>query len=74
MQTIIIVLNPGKLTNPDLDLRYLIPQTASARSQKAPYVITVTIILTAKALIAAGNMARDRERRPELFRHRQAVP
>ncbi len=25
MQTIIIVLNPGKLDNPDLDLRYRIP-------------------------------------------------
>lgn len=25
MQTIVILLNPGKLTNPDLDLRYLIP-------------------------------------------------
>ena len=25
MQTIIIVLNPGKLENPDLDLRYLVP-------------------------------------------------
>lgn len=25
MQTIIIVLNPSKLENPDLDLRYLIP-------------------------------------------------
>lgn len=73
MQTIIIVLNPGKLTNPDLDLRYLIPD-ASARSQKAPYVITVTIILTARRRTAAGNMARDRERRPELACHRQAVP
>lgn len=26
MQTIIIVLNPAKLQNPDLDLRYLIPE------------------------------------------------
>ena len=25
MQTIVIVLNPGKLENPDLDLRYQIP-------------------------------------------------
>lgn len=25
MQTIIVLLNPGKLTNPDLDLRYCIP-------------------------------------------------
>lgn len=25
MQTIIIVLNPGKLENPDIDLRYCIP-------------------------------------------------
>ena len=25
MQTIIILLNPGKLENPDLDLRYLVP-------------------------------------------------
>ena len=29
MQTIIIVLNPGKLTNPDLYLRYLIPDRIS---------------------------------------------
>ena len=26
MQTIVIVLNPGKLENPDLDLRYQIPE------------------------------------------------
>ena len=26
MQTIVIVLNPGKLKNPDLDLRYRIPE------------------------------------------------
>lgn len=26
MQTIVIVLNPGKLTNPDADLRYRIPE------------------------------------------------
>lgn len=26
MQTIIIRLNPGKLVNPDLDLRYLLPE------------------------------------------------
>ena len=25
MQTIVILLDPGKLINPDLDLRYLIP-------------------------------------------------
>ena len=25
MQTIIMLLNPGKLQNPDLDLRYLVP-------------------------------------------------
>lgn len=26
MQTIIVLLNPGKLKNPDLDLRYCIPE------------------------------------------------
>ena len=25
MQTIIVLLNPGQLQNPDLDLRYLVP-------------------------------------------------
>ena len=25
MQTIILLLNPGRLTNPDMDLRYLLP-------------------------------------------------
>lgn len=35
MQTIIIVLNPGKLTNPDLDLRYLIPDRISEITEGA---------------------------------------
>ncbi len=35
MQTIIIVLNPGKLTNPDLDLRYLIPDRVSEITEGA---------------------------------------
>ena len=26
MQTIIVLLNPGQLQNPDLDLRYLVPE------------------------------------------------
>lgn len=31
MQTIIIVLNPTKLENPDLDLRYFIPDRIEER-------------------------------------------
>ena len=35
MQTIIIVFNPGKRTNPDLDLRYLIPDRVSEITEGA---------------------------------------
>lgn len=35
MQTIIIVLNPAKLTNPDLDLRYDIPERIETVSNGA---------------------------------------
>ncbi len=26
MQTVIVLLNPGKLKNPDMDLRYYVPE------------------------------------------------
>ncbi len=35
METIIIVLNPGKMENPDLDLRYTIPDRIEEVTEKA---------------------------------------
>ncbi len=35
MQTIVIALNPGKLENPDLDLRYAIPDRIEEVTKKA---------------------------------------
>jgi len=35
METIVILLDPSKLDNPDLDLRYLIPERLEALSQGA---------------------------------------
>ena len=35
MQTIVIVLDPTKLDNPDLDLRYLVPDRVEAVTQGA---------------------------------------
>ena len=35
MQTIVILVNPGKLTNPDLDLRYCIPERIEEVSKGA---------------------------------------
>lgn len=35
MQTIIVVLNPAKLTNPDLDLRYYVPDRITEVSNGA---------------------------------------
>lgn len=35
MQTIIVLLNPGKLENPDLDLRYCIPDRIEEVSNSA---------------------------------------
>ena len=57
MQTIIVVLNPGKLENPDMDLRYCIPDRIEEVSNAAIKDNGYDYIDTEEARTINGNLA-----------------